>query len=99
MELGLGLEYFMGGRLGLLAPSQAGYGAWGACRKAAASAERLLVRWGQEAREARGHWPGSERKGCRRRRPLRANDLAELGVGGPLPPGPLWGTQLCETRG
>ena len=40
----------MGGRLGLLAPSQAGYGAWGACRKAAASAERLLVRWGQEAR-------------------------------------------------
>jgi hypothetical protein len=29
MELGLGLEYFMGGRLGLLAPSQAGYGAWG----------------------------------------------------------------------
>jgi len=40
----------MGGRLGLLAPSQAGYGAWGACRKAAASAERLLVRWSQEAR-------------------------------------------------
>jgi hypothetical protein len=31
--------------------------------------------------------PGSERKGCRRRRPLRANDLAELGVGDPLPPG------------
>lgn len=34
----------------MLAPSQAGYGAWGACRKAAASAERLLVRWSQEAR-------------------------------------------------
>ena len=39
------LEYFLGGRLGLLAPSQAGYGA-GAMSKAAASAERLLVRWG-----------------------------------------------------
>jgi hypothetical protein len=50
MELGLGLEYFMGGRLGFAGPQPGRVWGLGPCRKAAVSAERLLVRWGLEAR-------------------------------------------------